>query len=103
MERYTIHAAIIDRPREDLASRAQRRLEVMMKGGAIDEVATLLSRGLHPDLPVMRALGVREIAQALNGVIDQDEAKTPHPRRDNRLSKAPAHLGARSSEGLDAA
>ena len=72
---YTIHAAIIDRPRDDLAQRARSRLDAMMQGGAIEEVAKLLSRGLHPDLPVMRALGVREIAQALNGAIDENEAQ----------------------------
>jgi tRNA dimethylallyltransferase len=37
-------------------------------------VNTLLQRGLDPRLPVMRAIGVREIAAHLNGGIDREQA-----------------------------
>ena len=35
----------------------------MVDDGAVDEVEALLARGLDPNLPVMRAIGVREIAR----------------------------------------
>ena len=40
------------------------------------EVEALLARGLDPDLPAMRAIGVPQIAQYLTGAIDRDEALT---------------------------
>jgi tRNA dimethylallyltransferase len=49
-------------PREWLYARCDRRFSVMLQSGGVDEVRALLARQLHPDLPVMRAIGVREIA-----------------------------------------
>ena len=46
----------------------------MMEGGAVEEVHALLARQLDPELPVMRAIGVREIAAWLRGEIAQDAA-----------------------------
>ncbi len=48
-------------PREWLAARCDARFDVMFEQGQ-DEVAALMARGLDPALPVMRAIGVREIA-----------------------------------------
>jgi tRNA dimethylallyltransferase len=39
----------------------------MMDGGAVEEVQRLLARDLAPEMPVMRAIGVREIAAMLRG------------------------------------
>ena len=57
--------------RQWLYDRCDRRFETMLEAGAIEEVAALLARGLDPDLPVMRAIGVPEIAAALAGTIDE--------------------------------
>ena len=46
----------------------------MFEGGAIEEVTALLSRALDPRLPVMRAIGVREIAAFLSGAMSREEA-----------------------------
>jgi tRNA dimethylallyltransferase len=54
-------------PREALYARCDARFARMLTGGAIDEVEALLARGLSPSLPVMRAIGVREIAGHLRG------------------------------------
>ena len=61
-------------PRQWLYARCDARFEAMMASGAIDEVKALLERGLDPSLPVMRAIGVREIAAMLAGEISRDEA-----------------------------
>ena len=58
-------------PREWLVARCDTRFEAMLDAGAIEEVETLLARKLAPDLPVMRAIGVREIASWLSGEIDR--------------------------------
>lgn len=60
-------------PRAWLYERCDRRFEAMLAGGAVEEVKTLLERDLDPSLPVMRAIGVREIAAFLDSSIDHDE------------------------------
>ncbi len=52
-------------PREWLLSRCDSRFDAMLAEGGKKEVATLIARGLDPSLPVMRAIGVREIAGML--------------------------------------
>ena len=61
-------------PREWLYARCDLRFECMTAGGAVEEVEALLARGLSPDLPVMRAIGVPEIAGHLRGEWPLDEA-----------------------------
>jgi len=53
--------------REWLYARCDVRFEAMLEAGAIEEVRALLERGLDPALPVMRAIGVPEIAAFLAG------------------------------------
>lgn len=62
-------------PRDWLFDRCDRRLAAMFDEGAIDEVRALLARGDIPDnAPVMRAIGVREIAAMIAGIWSRDEA-----------------------------
>jgi tRNA dimethylallyltransferase len=61
-------------PRDWLYERCDERFEAMMNQGAVEEVRALLARQLDPQLPVMRAIGVREIAALLAGEIDRGEA-----------------------------
>ncbi|WP_184097348.1 tRNA (adenosine(37)-N6)-dimethylallyltransferase MiaA [Sphingopyxis panaciterrulae] len=61
-------------PREWLRARCDARLGAMFAAGAAEEVKALLARGLDPDLPVMRAIGVPQIAAWLRGDISRDEA-----------------------------
>jgi tRNA dimethylallyltransferase len=49
-------------PRDWLYARADARFSAMLDQGAIGEVEALIARALDPALPVMRAIGVREIA-----------------------------------------
>ncbi len=49
-------------PRDWLVSRCDFRFLGMAEGGGAAEVERLLERRLDPDLPVMRAIGVQEIA-----------------------------------------
>lgn len=66
--------AILIPDREWLFDRCDRRFAMMMDGGAEAEVARLLERDLEPGLPVMRAIGVREIAAVHEGRLSRDEA-----------------------------
>jgi tRNA dimethylallyltransferase len=60
--------------REWLYRRCDLRFERMLESGAVPEVEALLARGLSPMLPVMRAIGVREIAGLLRGQWSREEA-----------------------------
>jgi tRNA dimethylallyltransferase len=75
-EDVTLHPAILLPPRDWLYARCDRRFAAMLDAGALDEVAALLARGLDPALPVMRAIGVPEIAACLRGECTLDEART---------------------------
>ena len=65
---------VVDRPREDLLARADRRFDAMLASGAVEEVAGLLAVGLDPERPVLRALGVRPIAGLLAGRLRREAA-----------------------------
>ena len=57
-----------------LMRRCDQRFGMMIAGGALDEVAALTARRLPLDLPVMRALGVRPLAEYLAGRLPLDAA-----------------------------
>lgn len=56
-----------------LHKRIDRRFEIMLETGAIEEVSALLALDPAPDLPVMKAIGVREIAAMLEGRMSREE------------------------------
>ena len=61
-------------PRDWLYSRCDDRFEKMMSYEGLGEVRSLLARSLDPALPVMRAIGVAEIAAYLGGELSREEA-----------------------------
>ena len=69
-----LHPLVLLPEREWLNERCDRRFELMLDGGAIAEVEALLARGLDPALPVMRAIGVPEIAGMIQGELSRAEA-----------------------------
>lgn len=61
-------------PRDWLHIRCDLRFGQMLEHGAVEEVEALMARNLPDDAPVMRAIGVPEIAAMLRGAISRDEA-----------------------------
>ena len=70
----SLRVLILLPPRDWLYARCGQRFARMFDGGAIEEVERLLARKLNPALPVMRAIGVREISAFLAGEITRNEA-----------------------------
>ena len=70
----TVHAAVLLSERAELYRRCDVRFSRMIENGAVEEVRSLLARSLPPDLPVMRAIGVPEIASYLRGEWTLEEA-----------------------------
>jgi len=58
---------VLDIDRETLYERCDRRFEIMLTQGALDEVRNLMSRHLDPSLPAMRALGVPQLMAHIGG------------------------------------
>jgi tRNA dimethylallyltransferase len=73
-EQVSLRAAILLPEREVLYARCDERFARMIARGAIGEVKALLARDLDPALPVMRAIGVPELAAYLRGEIDLAQA-----------------------------
>lgn len=62
-------------PREILHQRIEQRLGQMFSDGLVDEVKALYQRGdLHIDLPAIRAVGYRQVWQALAGEYSLEKA-----------------------------
>ena len=74
-------------PRDDLYRTINDRFAMMMTQGAADEVAALAARGLDPSLPVMKAIGVREIIAMQAGELSAEQALETAARDSRRYAK----------------
>jgi tRNA dimethylallyltransferase len=74
-------------PREWLYARCDERFVRMVDEGAVSEVEALLARKLNPNLPVMRAIGVRELSDYLFGQATLDEAVAGGQQATRRYAK----------------
>jgi tRNA dimethylallyltransferase len=70
----TTERFVVSPPRDVLHARANQRFDLMMAGGALDEVAQLAALKLSSELPIMRALGVRPLLDLLAGTLDRGTA-----------------------------
>ncbi len=67
-------AFVVMPERAELRRRCDARFDLMMAGGAVEEVEQLMQLDLDPERPVMRALGVRPLADLVAGRIGQAQA-----------------------------
>ena len=74
-------------PREALYAACDARFLRMIAAGALAEAAALAARGLAPDLPAMKAVGVPELLRHLRGEISLDEAIALAQRATRRYAK----------------
>ncbi|MEW4448097.1 tRNA (adenosine(37)-N6)-dimethylallyltransferase MiaA [Qipengyuania sp. JC766] len=83
----TLHPLILLPDREWLYERCDRRFGQMIDRGAIGEVEALLARKLDPALPVMRAIGVPELAGVLRGETTLEDAAEEARRATRNYAK----------------
>ncbi|MER8389277.1 tRNA (adenosine(37)-N6)-dimethylallyltransferase MiaA [Mesorhizobium sp. M1428] len=74
IDRSSARFFVIEPERAALVERIDARFDRMLDKGALDEVKQLSALGLDPDLPAMKAIGVRELQAALAGAISFPEA-----------------------------
>jgi tRNA dimethylallyltransferase len=77
----------IEPPRAALYARCDGRLIDMIANGALDEVRALMARKLDPDLPAMKAVGVRELATHLRGEATLEAALVAAQQETRRYAK----------------
>jgi tRNA dimethylallyltransferase len=70
----TLSPLVLLPPREWLVERCDRRFAAMVDQGALGEVDALLERDLDPALPVIRAIGVRELGSLIRGEATREQA-----------------------------
>jgi tRNA dimethylallyltransferase len=78
---------VLEPPREALYARCDARLEAMVQAGALEEARTLLDRRLDPSLPLMKAVGLRELGRRLSGELSLEAATALAAQETRRYAK----------------
>lgn len=73
--------------RENLYDRINARFADMIREGGLAEAKRIFKLDLAPDLPAMKAIGLRELAAYLNGETSLDEAIELAMRQTRRFAK----------------
>lgn len=84
---YRFASILLLPPRTALYAACDARFLQMIEAGALAEAARLAARGLAPDLPAVKAVGVPELLRHLRGEISLDEAITLAQRQTRRYAK----------------
>jgi len=74
-------------PRPDLYLSCDERFKIMVETGAVDEVRTLLAQNPTHDAPLMKAIGVKNIALYLEGKVSLAEAIDEGRKATRRYAK----------------
>ncbi|MBQ7584361.1 MAG: tRNA (adenosine(37)-N6)-dimethylallyltransferase MiaA [Lachnospiraceae bacterium] len=84
---YDAACFVLTMPREMLYERIDRRVDMMMEKGLVDEVRQLKSLGVTRDMTSMQGLGYRQIYDHLNGVYDLDTAVAEIKKQTRHFAK----------------
>lgn len=86
-EGYLPIIIVLNRDREILYNRINKRVDIMMESGLIEEVKKLLSMGYDKNLISMQGIGYKEIIKYLEGEYTLDEAVEIIKRDSRRYAK----------------
>lgn len=86
-EKYNPIIIVLNREREHLYERINKRVDIMMDNGLIDEVKNLLKMGYTKDMISMQGIGYKEIIKYLDGEYTLDEAIEIIKRDSRRYAK----------------
>lgn len=71
---YNVHYFVINMEREELYSRIDQRVDIMLNGGLAKEVIKLKEKGYTSNMQSMKGIGYKEILDYLDEKISYDEA-----------------------------
>jgi len=69
---YDVDFICLNRDRDELYDRINRRVDIMINEGLIEEVEELLKMGLHRNHVSMQGIGYKEVIDFLDGVYSKD-------------------------------
>ena len=67
IDRETAQFIVIEPERSNLVMRIERRFDMMVEEGAMDEAIAMDSLGVAPEMPAMKAIGLRELIEVHHG------------------------------------
>jgi len=74
-------------PREELYAKINARFENMVRDGGLEEARRIRVLDLSPDLPAMKAIGLRELSAHLDGKLSLEHAIDQASRETRRFAK----------------
>jgi tRNA dimethylallyltransferase len=74
-------------PRETLYPLLDARFDSMLAAGGLEEARALHGRGLDPELPLMKAVGVRQLLAHVAGSVSLEAARTAAKRATRQYAK----------------
>ena len=84
---YNTTMFAIDVAREVLYDKINRRVDIMMDMGLLEEVKTIINMGIKKDSTAMQAIGYKEIGEYLEGEITLEEAVDKIKQGSRRYAK----------------
>ena len=79
--------ALQDEDRQALYERIDRRVEIMLRGGLLEEIRSLLEAGIPEKCTALQAIGYKEFIAALNGECSVEEATALVQQSSRRYAK----------------
>jgi len=71
---YNFVYFVLNDDRDKIYERIDKRVDIMIEKGLVEEVKNLLQRGYIADMVSMQGIGYKEIVEYLNGIFTLDEA-----------------------------
>ena len=74
-------------PRDKLYAKIDARYDAMLRGGGLEEARAIFAKDFDETLPVMKAIGLRQLRSYFNGLTSLDEAVETAKRESRRFAK----------------
>ena len=84
---FDYYTVVLNRDRQKLYDRIEKRVDQMLERGLLEEVQGLLEQGVDPTRQPLRTIGYREPIQHLRGEIDYNEMVRLVKRNSRRYAK----------------
>ena len=78
---------VLTSPRDRLYARINARYDTMLRAGGLDEAKAIFAKGYDENLPVMKAIGLRQLKRYFSGTGSLDEAVEDAKRESRRFAK----------------
>lgn len=85
--KFKVIYILLNRDRDELYHRIERRVEQMIDAGLVEEVDFLLKKGFSPQLKPMQSLGYKQICRYLNQICSLEEAIISIKQETRRYAK----------------